>query len=124
MIFQQAKQVDLVTLLAQLGFTPTKIKQPDYWYRSPFRKEDTASFKVNRDRNIYFDHGEGKGGNVVDFVSRFFNCTALEAAKKIVELHAGDFSFHQRQSISPQAGEKKERAAGRIAILHSRRLEN
>jgi hypothetical protein len=125
MIFQQAKQADLVTLLAQLGFTPAKIKPPDYWYRSPFRDEHTASFKVNRDRNIFFDHGEGKGGNVIDFASRFFNCTAPEAAKKIVELTiTGDVSFHQQQPTAPGAGEKKERGKPLIAIRATRPLQS
>lgn len=125
MIFQQAKQADLVTLLAQLGFTPAKVKQPDYWYLSPFRDEHTASFKVNRDRNIFYDHGDGTGGNIIDFASRFFNCTAPEAAKKILELTiTGDVSFHQQQPTAPRAGEKKERGEPLIAIRATRPLQS
>jgi hypothetical protein len=117
MIFQQAKQVDLMTLLARLGFLPAVVKQQDYWYLSPFRDEHTASFKINRSRNIWYDHGEGKGGNIIDFAIRFFRCNPQEAAGKILELSGQlDFSFHQQQSTPQQAGEKKEADRGKIFV--------
>ncbi len=80
---QQANQIDLVDYLASLGFKPEKIRQNDYWYLSPNHAENTASFKVNRSKNIWFDHGTGKGGNLVDFAIRYFNCGLTEALNKI-----------------------------------------
>lgn len=125
MVFQEAKRVGLLELLSQLGFTPDRIKGNDYWYRSPFRHERTPSFKVNRDRNIWYDHGEGIGGNIVDFAARFFSCDAAEAAKKILELQGHNhFSFHQQPTTSPQAGEKKEADQSRIHITSARPLQN
>lgn len=125
LIFQEAKKVDLVEWLSQLGFTPNSIKGSDYWYRSPFRQERTASFKVNRTRNIWYDHGEGIGGNIIDFAARFFSCDVAEAAKKILELQSHNhFSFHQQPTISPQAGEKKESDHSRIHITAVRPLQN
>jgi len=125
LIFQEAKRVDLVEWLSQLGFMPYRIKGSDYWYRSPFRQERTASFKVNRSRNIWYDHGEGIGGNIIDFAARFFSCDAAEAAKKILELRGLlHFSFHQQPIISPQAGEKKESDQSRIHITSVRPLQS
>lgn len=125
MIFQEAKKVGLLELLIQLGFTPDRIKGSDYWYRSPFRQERTPSFKVNRNRNIWYDHGEGIGGNIIDFAARFFSCDTTEAAKKILELQGHHhFSFHQQPTISPQAGEKKESDQSRIHITTVRPLQN
>ncbi len=125
MIFQEAKKAGLLELLFQLGFTPDKIKGSDYWYRSPFRQERTASFKVNRNRNIWYDHGEGIGGNIIDFAARFFSCDTAEAAKKVLELQGiPHFSFHQQPTISPQAGEKKESDQSRIHITATRPLQN
>ena len=80
---QQANQIDLVDYLASLGFKPEKIRQNDYWYLSPNHAENTASFKVNRSKNIWFDHGTGEGGNLVDFATRYFNCGLTEALNKI-----------------------------------------
>ncbi len=125
MIFIEARKMDLVTLLAQLGFAPAKIQRQDYWYKSPFRNERTASFKVSRERNIWYDHGEGAGGNVIDFISKFYQCDAAEAAKKILELQ-GDhgFSFHPPTQTRAAAGEKKEYTQNKIVIQAVRPLQN
>jgi hypothetical protein len=53
----QAKQTDLVDYLAFLGHRPQKVRNEDYWYLSPLREEKTASFKVNRKKNVWYDHG-------------------------------------------------------------------
>jgi hypothetical protein len=80
---QQANQIDLVDYLASLGFKPEKVRQNDFWFLSPNHAENTASFKVNRSKNIWFDHGAGEGGNLVDFAMRYFNCGLTEALNKI-----------------------------------------
>lgn len=39
-------------------------------YFSPFRDERTPSFSINIARNVWYDHGEGKGGNVFTLAQR------------------------------------------------------
>ena len=34
-----------------------KINNNDYWYLSPLRNEKEASFKINRSKNTWYDHG-------------------------------------------------------------------
>jgi DNA primase len=63
----EARQMDIVSYLSTLGYEPAKIRNFDYWYLSPLRSEKTPSFKVNRKLNLWYDHGIGKGGNVIDF---------------------------------------------------------
>ena len=58
---QQARQIDLVEYLSQLGYNPQKVKGPDHWYLSPFRKERTPSFKVNRRLNVWYDQRRRAG---------------------------------------------------------------
>lgn len=65
--FAEARKIDLVQYLSDLGFEPAKIRSNDYWYLSPLRQEKTPSFKVNRKLNVWFDHGIQKGGNLVNF---------------------------------------------------------
>lgn len=72
---REARQMDMVDYLAGLGFQPVKIRGVDYWYLSPLREENEASFKVNRKINRWFDYGMGKGGNLVDFAILYNNCT-------------------------------------------------
>jgi archaellum component FlaF (FlaF/FlaG flagellin family) len=64
---EQAKQMDMVDYLSRLGHKATSIKGNSHWYLSPLRDENTPSFTVNRNRNIWYDFGIGKGGSIIDF---------------------------------------------------------
>jgi DNA primase len=86
---REAKEMDMVDYLSRLGYEPAKIRNADYWYLSPLRNEKTPSFKVNRRLNRWYDHGLGKGGNLIDFVILFQNCTIGEFLQKL----NNDFSF-------------------------------
>lgn len=88
---EQAKQMDMVDYLATLGYHPSKIKNNDYWYCSPLRKERTPSFKINLKQNVWYDHGIGQGGNLVDFGVLYHNCSV----KELLEMLEGTLSFHQ-----------------------------
>jgi len=65
----QAKQIPLAKILEQLGYSPHHEVRGDVWYFSPFRKESEASFKIDTRQNIWFDYGEGAGGNGLDFIN-------------------------------------------------------
>lgn len=110
---QQANQIDMVDYLATLGFKPENIRQNDYWYLSPIHSENTASFKVNRSKNIWFDHGTGEGGNMVDFAMRIFNCGLTEALSKI---SSGDI-VHLKRNLHLPALASAE-SGNSIRIIH------
>ena len=109
LLAREAKQIDLVDYLSQLGFQPQKIRNNDYWYLSPLRLEKTASFKVNRHFNVWYDFGLSKGGNLIDFGILYFKCSVSELLDKLNKQHP--FSFHPPLSIAEKnevtpAGEK------------------
>lgn len=87
----EAKEIDMLNYLSALGFEPSKIRNNDYWYFSPLRNEKEASFKINRRLNRWYDHGLGKGGNLIDFRILYFNCTIGELLQNL----SCNFSFHQ-----------------------------
>lgn len=126
---EQARQIDLVDYLDLLGYQSLKIRDADYWYLSPFRDEKTPSFKVNRDKNLWYDHGIGQGGDIIDFGTRYFKSSVGEL---LVRLSTGNarqtFSFHPPANSAATAhagaGEKEENYAGKIIIVASRPLEN
>ena len=89
----EVKEIDLVHYLKSLGFEPTKIRNNDYWYFSPLRDEKEASFKINRRLNRWYDHGIGKGGNLIDFAILYFNCSIGELLQNL----SGNFSFQQQK---------------------------
>lgn len=91
-----ANNINLVDLLLKLGYSPKKNNSNNTWFLSPFRAEKTPSFKVNTNKNLWYDFGEGKGGTVIDFVMMYYNCSINEALKN---LEKNDFSFHQHKNI-------------------------
>ncbi|WP_217601989.1 toprim domain-containing protein [Chitinophaga sp. GbtcB8] len=93
----QAKQIDLVDYLFSLGYKPEKIRGSDHWYHSPLRIEKTPSFKVNRKMNVWFDHGIGEGGNIIDFGILYHNCSVSELLEKL----QSSFSFHPPLDAAP-----------------------
>ena len=64
MELEQIRQISLVGFLEGMGHVPVSRKGNDVWFRSPFRNERTASFKVDTQRNVWFDFGIGKGGDI------------------------------------------------------------
>lgn len=121
----QAKQIDLVGYLSLLGHEPSKIRNQDYWYLSPLREEKTPSFKVNQNLNIWYDHGIGEGGNLIDFGLRYFKCSVKELLERLSASNIfTPFSFHPPERKPLLAGEKKESDVGKIVILASRPLND
>ena len=51
----------------------------------PFHSEDTASFTVTPEKQIFYCFGCQKGGDVINFVKEIENLTFAEAAKKLAE---------------------------------------
>ena len=112
---REAKEIDMVHFLAGLGYEPSGIHNYDYWYHSPFRDERTPSFKVNRRLNRWYDHGLGKGGNLVDFAILYHGCTVAELLQHL----RGNFSFHQPvswQSVAQHEPEKQLQIVGDFAL--------
>jgi len=120
---EEARRMDLVEYLAQLGHHPHHVRGHEYWYISPLRGEKTASFKVNRKLNLWFDHGVGKGGNIIDFGILYHECTVPELLDRLSQYQNGPaFSFHlSLPSRLAGAGEKKE-SPGKIIVLDARPL--
>ena len=60
MDIQTAKQIKIADYLHSLGFSPVKQQGINLWYKSPLREETEASFKVNTERNQWYDFALGK----------------------------------------------------------------
>ncbi|MDF2188309.1 toprim domain-containing protein [Paraflavitalea sp. CAU 1676] len=121
-----AKKIDLVEFLAKLGYRPEKLRNDDSWYKSPLRGENTASFKVSKKLNCWFDFGTGQGGNLIDFGVLYFRCTVSELLQKLQGMGFGPtLSFHQPISAfsalaalaGQEAGEKKTERPGKLIVL-------
>jgi len=129
---RQARQIDMADYLAQLGYHPQKIHGADHWYLSPFRQEKTPSFKVNRRLNMWYDHGEGRGGDLIDFGTLYHKCAVRELLDRLSQYRSGNslsFPPPSFPGTSPPprpsfAGEKKDSPESKIVILDTRPLAN
>lgn len=81
----QAKRIPLKAILTALGCSPAKEARGEIWYASPFRAESEASFKINEERNIWYDFGLGEGGNVIDFARTYFRTGTVAGALEELE---------------------------------------
>ena len=82
------EQGSLVDLLAKLGFHPAKKSPREQFYFSMLRDSDTKpSFCVNDELGVWYDHGTGKGGNIIDFGLLYWKHLSFnEVVEKIQEV--------------------------------------
>lgn len=109
---EEARQIDLIDYLSKLGYQAAKIRNHDHWYLSPLRKEKTPSFKVNKKLNRWYDHGLGKGGNMIDFAIQYHNCTVSELLQQLSNI----FSFH-KPTVQQSTEQTKESEESKIKII-------
>ena len=101
------KQQSIVDYLQQHGYSPQHIRGNAYWYCSPFRNEQTASFKVNTERNQWYDFVTGEHGDIIDLVCILQHCSIAEAMRQLAALKgvrlAPSFSFGGTTTLRSQA---------------------
>lgn len=116
---KDAKKIDLLDYLLKLGYRPQKVSNNDYWYRSPLREEKTASFKVNKRLNIWYDFGLAKGGNVIDFGILYHKCSVSELLDMLTRQKT--LSFHQPISLKAESPIIEAVEKGKIHIQDVRK---
>ena len=103
MKIEEAKNIRIADYLHSLGYNPVKQQGSNLWYKSPFREEHDASFKVNMERNLWYDFGMGKGGNIIALAKELYFCDSLpyllnRIAEQTPHIHPVSFSFQQQRA--------------------------
>lgn len=128
----QAREIPIQKVLQNLGYEPTKTNENESWYLSPFRIEKTASFKINRNINRWFDHGEQKGGNVIDLVIEKFGFSVNEALSYLEKFDTF-FSFQKQifETVTKELNSKNQverilpiQHVALVQYLKSRQIHN
>ena len=73
----EAKQIRIEEYLHSLGYDPVRRQGGSLWYMSPFRDEQEPSFKVNTERNLWYDFGAGRGGNIIALAQELYASDSL-----------------------------------------------
>ena len=118
MTIAQARDISIVDILQNLGYEHTSTNGKESWYLSPFRSENSASFKLNLKLNRWYDHGEQIGGNVVDLIVKLKKCTVSEALKYLQSCDT--FSFQKQTALAYER--KKEGNCNNVLIV--KRIEH
>jgi len=118
------KRYSIVEYLESKGIKPVR-KTPTYvMYHSPLREETHPSFKVDTEKNLWIDYGEGRGGSIIDLCMRMEGCTLSEAIRRLGQNAPGNtthsYSFTNRGiSISPNQRENVTASGTRRLICLS-----
>ena len=90
-------------LFAATGLFTCTSTRHYFWYCSPLRNESTPSFKVNIERNQWYDFRTGEHGDIIDLVRALQHCTMYEAIELLTgskQIVHQDFSFGGERKTS------------------------
>ena len=117
MEIQNIKQISITDYLQQQGYSPARVQGIHFWYCSPLRNESTPSFKVNTERNQWYDFGTGEHGDIIDLVRALQHCTMNKAIELLIDskqIAHQEFSF----------GGKRKFSERKLEILSAQPLSN
>ena len=106
MDIQTAKQIRIADYLHSLGYSPVKQQGINLWYKSPLREESEASFKVNTERNQWYDFALGKGGGIIELASHLYATDYIpyileRIAEQTPHVRPVSFSFGKQSFSEP-----------------------
>ena len=89
------KRYPIVEYLERKGVKPVRRTAAYALYCSPLREEIHPSFKVDTEKNLWIDYGEGRGGSIIDLCMRMEGCTLSEAIRRLGQNASdnGTYSF-------------------------------
>ena len=102
------KRYSIVEYLERKGIKPAR-KTPTYaMYRSPLREETHPSFKVDREKNLWIDYAEGRGGSIIDLCMRLEGCTLSEAICRLGQ-NASEYIVPSSSSPKRECNSKRNK---------------
>ena len=80
------RHIALADFLERLGHQPVRRSGNELWYIAPYRGERTPSFRVNVAKQLWYDFGTGKGGDIFTLAGEFIGSNDfIEQVKFIAE---------------------------------------
>lgn len=114
------RQIPLADFLARLGHEPVRRSGNELWYRAPYRNERTPSFRVNVAKQLWYDFGLGKGGDIFTLAGEFMHSNDFMAqAKFIAETGSVSFIGIEQPSFIPKPSEPVFEDVEAVPLLRS-----
>jgi hypothetical protein len=113
MNIKEAKTIPIEEVLRAIGAEESRAKpdRSEVWYRSPIRKDErTASFKADTIKNTWYDHGQGKGGDVIDLAREHIRGNVSEALKWLAQFNTSNDAASRATQPAPAATRRRPAA--------------
>lgn len=122
---EKLRNMPIINILKKLNIEAVEKKKDQFWFKPEWRAERTASVKC--ENNLFYDFGEGYGGNAIDYVMKHFSVDFMEAVKWLrgedvifsFDPHIPKISKQLNYSISKI---EKIRNKNLISYLNTRRI--
>ena len=95
------KRYPIVEYLERRGIKPVRRTAAYTLYCSPLREETHPSFKVDTEKNLWIDYGEGRGGSIIDLCMRMEGCTLSEAIHRLGQNASDNGTYSSRNGFAP-----------------------
>ena len=106
MEIQEIREIPIKEFLLRSGHVPVQEKRNALWYSAPYREERTPSFQVNIRKNVWYDYGLGRGGDIFSLAGEFIGSDDFMAqAAHISRVMGGHFDTvvgQRRESTEEQ----------------------
>ena len=114
------RQIPLADFLARLGHEPVRGSGNELWYRAPYRSERTPSFRVNVAKQLWYDFGLGKGGDIFTLAGEFVGSgDFMEQVKFIAETARVPFAAMDKPQFLPKPSEPVFEGVEAVPLLRS-----
>lgn len=78
------KTIPIADFLRRLGHAPVAKNGRELTYFAPYREEHKPSFRVNAEKNVFYDFGTGCGGDIFKLAGEFIRSTDFMAQAKYI----------------------------------------
>ena len=113
MTLDEIKQINIREYLGQMNIHPVKDYNHYGMYHCPYREDNNASFKVDYNKNLWYDFGTNEGGSIIDLLMKLNKCSMLKVVTEAnpyvstsINLYdstsvrqTDNFSFHRDKSF-------------------------
>ena len=94
------KRYPIVEYLERKGIKPVRRTAVYALYCSPLREETHPSFKVDTEKNLWIDYGEGRGGSIIDLCMRMESSTLSEAIRRLGQNAPANGTYSSRNGFA------------------------
>ena len=111
---KKSNHISIRQYLESKSIYPAKEQEYYGMYHSPFREDANPSFKVDYQKDLWYDFGADEGGSVIDLVMKMEQCTLAEAFSLI----DNSFSFQQDTPVTPTNREAGIKILSTTSLTH------